>query len=275
MTTPGTAAGEDPDAPIVAVMARMTDRLERLPGRLGHHRVFLATYRRTTQAVWDAVGRGAFEDPRWVERWDVAFADLYLAALDAELTDAELNGGAGVPRPWQRAFAAPPGLPPLRHVLLGINAHVNYDLPQALLSVIDDADFADADLMARRRRDHERIDDVLSSRVASEQGELVAAGERVRVLDRLLAPLNRRASRRFLRESRVKVWHNTLELQAARLAGPDVQAARLAELEALSAAKIADLLRPGQVLLRLAVQGFGVRLPRGSMGDVRRPRSST
>jgi uncharacterized membrane protein len=94
------------------------------------------------------------------------------------------------------------------------------------------------------------------------------------VLDRLLAPLNRRASRRFLRQARQKVWHNTLELQAARVAGPREQAARLAELEALSAAKIADLLRPGQVLLRLAVQGFGVRLPRGSMDDVTRPRSS-
>jgi hypothetical protein len=28
------------------------------------------------------------------------------------------------------------------------------------------------------------------------------------------------------------------------------------------------------VLLRLAVQGFGVRLPHGSMDDVTRPRSS-
>jgi hypothetical protein len=35
----------------------------------------------------------------------------------------------------------------------------------------------------------------------------------------------------------------------------------LAELEVLSAAKIADLLAPGQVLLRLAVSGFGVSLP--------------
>ena len=36
---------------------------------------------------------------------------------------------------------------------------------------------------------------------------------------------------------------------------------RLAELEVLAAAKIADLLRPGQVLLRLAMTGFGVTLP--------------
>ena len=80
-------------------------------------------------------------------------------------------------------------------------------------------------------------------------------------MDRVLRPLNRRASRRFLREARQKVWHNAAELQAARLAGPEACAARLAELELLSAAKIADLLAPGQVLLRLAIAGFGVRLP--------------
>jgi hypothetical protein len=52
-----------------------------------------------------------------------------------------------------------------------------------------------------------------------------------------------------------------VELQRARLDGPDAYAARLAELELLSAAKIADLVQPGQVLLRLAVSGFGVTLP--------------
>ena len=36
---------------------------------------------------------------------------------------------------------------------------------------------------------------------------------------------------------------------------------RLAELELVSAARIVDLLAPGQVLLRLAVAGFGVVLP--------------
>ena len=76
-----------------------------------------------------------------------------------------------------------------------------------------------------------------------------------------LQPLNQRASKRFLREARQKVWHNTRELQAARMAGPEAYTVRLAELEVLSAAKIADLLAPGQVLLRLAVAGFGVVLP--------------
>ena len=34
-----------------------------------------------------------------------------------------------------------------------------------------------------------------------------------------------------------------------------------AELERLAAARVADLVAPGQVVLKLAVQGFGVRLP--------------
>ena len=51
------------------------------------------------------------------------------------------------------------------------------------------------------------------------------------------------------------------ELRAARLAGPEAYATRLAELEILSAAKLGDLLAPGQVLLKLAIGGFGVTLP--------------
>ena len=244
-----------PESPIEALAASMQQRLDRLPTRLSHQRVFLSTYQRTTQAVGNAVHRVSFEDPEWVQRWDVAFANLYLTALDAELASGE-----EVPRPWRLAFAASPDLPPLRHVLLCINAHINYDLPQALLAVISDDDFSDPLVMDRRRRDHERIDRVLASRVAAEDDELTAKGGAT-LLDRLLTPLNRLGSKRFLREARQKVWHNTLELQGARLTGPKEYAVRLAELELLSAAKIADLLQPGQVLLRLAVAGFGVTLP--------------
>ena len=236
------------------VVARMQERLDLLPARLSHQRVFLSTYQRTTKAVGDAISRAMFGDPGWVERWDVEFANLYLRALDAELA------GAHVPRPWRLAFAASPNLPPLRQVLLGINAHVNYDLPQALLAVISNEDFTDPALMQRRRDDHERIDQVLASRVAAEDNELTSAGGAT-LLDRLLTPLNRLASRRFLREARQKVWHNTIELQQARVGGPEQYAVRLAELELLSAAKIAELLRPGQVLLRLGVAGFGIALP--------------
>lgn len=49
-------------------------------------------------------------------------------------------------------------------------------------------------------------------------------------------------------------------MNAARSLGADAYAERLGDLEALSAARVAELVRPGQVLLRLALHGFGVRL---------------
>ena len=88
-----------------------------------------------------------------------------------------------MPRPWRLAFQADSDLPTIVHLLLlGMNAHINYDLPQATLSVITDQDFEDPVLIQRRRRDHERIDTILARRVSAEDH---AIGGRRSVLDRL------------------------------------------------------------------------------------------
>jgi len=235
---------------VSGVVEELRRRLDALPESRWTWRAFLATYLRTTVAVGRAITDGRFEDPGWVDRWDVAFAGLYLDAFDAALAGDPLPGA------WRPSFEAPDDVRPVRRVLLGINAHINYDLPQALLEVIDDGEFGNPELMARRRRDHERIDGVLAARVGAEDDELGPGS----TVDRLLAPLNHLATRRFLAEARRKVWHNTCELQAARLRGDEQYRTRLAELELLCAAKVVDLLEPGPVVLRLAVRGFGVRL---------------
>nr|WP_275585831.1 DUF5995 family protein [Geodermatophilus sabuli] len=237
------------------MVARMAALLAPLEADRDPARFFLATYLRTTQAVGVAIDAGEFEDAAWVSAWDVDFAGLYLDALAAHRRDP-----AAPPRPWRQAFGARPDLPPEAHVLLGMNAHINFDLPQSLVRVIPPAGFDDPDVASLRRRDHERIDRVLASRVAAEDAELHRAGGRRTRLDRLLSPANRTASQVFLRESRRKVWANARELDAARRRGPDAYARRLAELEAAAAARVGDLLRPGPVLLRLAVRGFGVTL---------------
>ena len=54
---------------------------------------------------------------------------------------------------------------------------------------------------------------------------------------------------------------SALALDRARRDSPGRYAAVLAELEDLSAAKLADLVAPGQVLLKLTRRGFGVVLP--------------
>ena len=237
------------------LIARMAALLELLQADGDQRRYFHATYQRTTIAVAGEIKRGGFADAEWVERWDVAFADLYLDALEASLA------GRRPARPWDIAFGAPANLPALRHVLLGMNAHINYDLPQALLAVITDEQFDDAALLARREADHRAIDEVLASRVSAEDDELTRISGPTPLLDRLLRPFNRLGTQRFLREAREKVWANAIALSRARRQGPDAYTALLAQLEELSAAKVTALQAPGQVLLKLAATGFGVRLP--------------
>ena len=195
-----------------------------------------------------------FVDAVWVERWDVVFASLYLDALE------QCNRGERPPGPWAAAFEPTERrVPPLRHVLLGMNAHINYDLPQALLAAITDDEFRDSALVAQRGVDHERIDAILASRVDAEDRELQRAelpGDRTR-LDRVLKPFNQAATKRFMKESRRKVWRNAVALSEARRHGQGVLSSRLAELEDLSRERVQDLSKPGQVLIKLAVRGFG------------------
>ncbi|RBY88266.1 DUF5995 family protein [Blastococcus sp. TF02A-26] len=242
--------------PVDALLARMEGLLAPMEATADPARHFLGTYLRTTRAVGAAIDAGLFEDPAWVTAWDVDFAGLYLDALEAHRRDPGL-----APEPWREAFGTRAEARPEAHVLLGMNAHINFDLPQSLVRVIPPEDFADESVLAARRRDHERIDTVLAGRVAEEDAALQAAGSRRTVVDRLAVGLNRGSARVLLRESRRRVWANTSALHAARLRGPAALAARVAQLERLSAARVADLRRPGPVLLRLAVTGFGVTLP--------------
>jgi hypothetical protein len=241
---------------IDALIERMQELLEPMEAAGDPNRIFHATYLRTTIAVADEIKRpGGFADPVWTERWDVAFADLYLEALD------QLHAGKQPSRPWAVAFGAQRGLPVLNRLLLGMNAHINYDLPQALLAVISDEEFDDAELIAKRESDHKAIDDILAFRVSAEGDELSSIYGPGSLLNRLLEPFNQIGTRRFLREARRKVWANAISLSQARRTDARAYAARLGELEELSAAKVTELRAPGQVLLRLAVRGFGVRLP--------------
>ncbi|MEN8042200.1 MAG: DUF5995 family protein [Actinomycetota bacterium] len=246
----------------MSLHARLIEQMEEIADRLDAEndgrRYFHNVYLNTTRAVMAEVEADGFVDSAWAERWGVAFADLYLDALRA------WDDGGNPSKPWRIAFEAARDLDttPLRHTLLGINAHVNYDLPQAFLAVITDAEFDDPETMSKRASDHAHIDSILASRVRSEDKNLARVeqrGDRT-MADRLLLPFNRVGTKRFLKEGRRKVWSNTNVLAQARRRGPDAYAADLVRLEDLSGQRVADLVTPRFVLLALARHGFGVEL---------------
>ena len=110
---------------------------------------------------------------------------------------------------------------PLRHVLLGMNAHINYDLPQALLAVISDAEFGDTALLARREADHRHIDQVLATLAGASEGLTETGGRPRGTTARLADRANLAATRRFLAEARAEVWANAGILARARRDGRD------------------------------------------------------
>ncbi|GAA2994635.1 hypothetical protein GCM10010519_29850 [Streptomyces lactacystinicus] len=115
-----------------AAVGRVIDRLRRIGAGLPPAdgvAVFNRIYLTVTQAVRDRLDRGCFVDPRATAELDVVFAGYYLRAVAADAAGRE------PPACWRPLFAlrAHPGVHPLQFALAGMNAHIQHDLPLAVV----------------------------------------------------------------------------------------------------------------------------------------------
>lgn len=91
-------------------------------------------YSQVTQAVEDRVSGGGFNDPAWLSHLDVRFAALYFDALRASLA------GASLPGCWSAMFSVrdQTRIARIQFALAGVNAHINHDLPLAIIATCQD-----------------------------------------------------------------------------------------------------------------------------------------
>ena len=111
---------------------------------------FPAMYARITREVETAAAAGRFVDAQRMEAFARAFAGWYPGLR---------HDHARVPGCWQAAFdvAGDRQLMIVQHLLLGINAHVNHDLPQVVVAMAPrGADLADL------RPDFDAVNDILA-----------------------------------------------------------------------------------------------------------------
>ncbi|MFJ7248062.1 DUF5995 family protein [Kitasatospora sp. NPDC098652] len=93
--------------------------------------VFNRLYLTVTEAVRDRLADGYFTDPPALAELDALFAGRYLLAVAADAA------GQDPPACWRPLFAlrAHPGVHPLQFALAGMNAHIQHDLPLAVVEL--------------------------------------------------------------------------------------------------------------------------------------------
>lgn len=87
-------------------------------------------YMHVTQSVEARIASGGFADEAWLAELDVQFARLYFGALESALSEKACPGC------WQILFERrnQDAIARIQFALAGVNAHINHDLPPAIVS---------------------------------------------------------------------------------------------------------------------------------------------
>jgi hypothetical protein len=92
---------------------------------------FNRMYRLVTAAVQQHLDVGRFQDPAWMATLDIVFGNLYLDAIRASVTSPD-----NAPRAWMALLECrhDSRVSPLQFALAGLSAHINRDLPIAVVT---------------------------------------------------------------------------------------------------------------------------------------------
>jgi hypothetical protein len=87
-------------------------------------------YMTVTEAIENKVAGGGFNDPAWLSKLDVLFARLYFDAVAGELSEGSC------PECWKAMLTVRDQvkIARIQFALAGMNAHINHDLPMAIVS---------------------------------------------------------------------------------------------------------------------------------------------
>ena len=210
IVTAMSAAVPGPDAPVTSVagaIARMEAIGATLPAADGLA-CFNRMYLDVTTQVNSQLGQGFFADPVFMTALDVAFANLYFAAADTASTPA------AVPLAWRPLVArrAAAGIEPVQFALAGMNAHINHDLPVAMVSTC--TALATAPQAAPHLADYQKVDQLLDAAEQSIRQSFENTAEQA--VDRHLEAVANLAGTWTITSARDLAWSNCLLLWAVR-----------------------------------------------------------
>ncbi len=120
--------------------------------------IFAFVYHQVTQRIKEGVEANDFEDNERMERFDVVFANRYLRAYRSFRAQQPHS------QSWEVPFAAAnTRLTILQHLMMGMNAHISFDLGVAA------AEVASGPLSDDLRADFLKVNDILKSMINDTQ----------------------------------------------------------------------------------------------------------
>lgn len=158
---------------------------------------FAAMYRRVTAAVKADIAAGKFEDGERMECFDVLFANHYLKAYDAR------RSGKPTTKSWSIAFdiVGFESRTVIQHLLLGMNAHINYDLGLTAAAI-----GRTPEGLAALRKDYDYINDILEREYAALDGVLNELSPWYGIADALFQDTDEIAIAFSLKRARAEAW---------------------------------------------------------------------
>ncbi len=226
---PAPDARDVPDAPVTSVagaIARMEAIGTALPAADGFA-CFNRMYLDVTSQVYSELGQGFYADPAFMAELDVKFANLYFGAAGVA-GDPEAVPLAWRPLAERRDM---PGIEPIQFALAGMNAHINHDLPLALVDTC--TALATAPEAGQHYADYQKVDQLLDAAEQSIRQSFETAVELG--LDRHLSAVATLTSNWTINSARDLAWTDSLLLWELR----DVPVARGLFLGSLAASTAA------------------------------------
>ncbi len=214
---------------------------------------FAALYALMTARVCEGIAAGRFREPERLQALTCHFAGRYLEALERH------RSGRTPPESWRIAFEAGNRWRPiiLQHLMLGMNAHINFDLGISAAQISEQSSLEDVE------SDFNEINAILAELLSDVQERLGSVSPWMRILDFVGGRKDEVIVNFSMRRARNAAWavaQGYLPLE------PSGRTAAEADLDRRVAGFATFVLKPGRLI---STAGVPIRLrERASVAEV-------
>ncbi len=193
-----------------SIIQKMQTRAHQWETQKDPRAIFLRCYSMMSANMLQALADNRFQNKEWVNKLLHRFAEYYFDAL------ACFDCGETVPAVWQQVhqLSSQKKLHVLQHLLLGVNAHINYDLVLSLHDMLkNDWNKLSPQERHSRYQDHVLVNTIIAETIDVVQDEVVEQySPYMNIIDRFMGRLDEKLLVGLISRWRESVWENAVHM---------------------------------------------------------------